>query len=303
MKHRFIAVLSLVVGLSPLLPARADEPSPEQKAKLQKLLDLKASLHPRYGDVPVFISNAMLHLGQDYYFLDAPEAKKILVDGWGNPPDSTSNVLGMVFKDKTSFLDAQWGAVITFDGAGYVSDEDSKTADYDTVLADLKKGEEDDNAARVKQGYEPVRTIGWAQQPSYDSLHHSLVWARDLRFGNQTDDTLNYDVRVLGRQGYLSLNMVSSMSQLPDVDTAAKKLASVAAYNSGSRYEDYNASSDAKADYGLAGLVAAGVGVAVAKKLGFLALLLAFGKKFFVIGFVIIAGLFSRVKRLFSRRS
>ncbi|WP_413989689.1 DUF2167 domain-containing protein [Labrys okinawensis] len=283
--------------------AKADNPTPEEQAKIQKILDLKANLHPQYGDVRLILAEATLHLGQDYYFLSAEEAKKVLVDGWGNPPGNVSNVIGMIFKDKTSFINAQWGAVVTFKGTGYVSDEDSKTADYDAIITQMREGEAEENAARVKQGYEPVHIVGWAQHPSYDPQHHSIVWAQDLRFGTQKDDTLNYDVRVLGRRGYVSLNMVSTMSQLPDVDIGAKKLATVAAYNPGARYEDYSPSSDAKAEYGLAGLVAAGVGVAVAKKVGLLALLLAFGKKFFIVGLMIVAGLFGRIKRLFSRRS
>lgn len=128
-----------------------------------------------------------------------------------------------------------------------------------------------------------------------------MIWARNIRFGDATDNTLNYDIRMLGRRGVLSLNMVSSISQLPDIRTAASNLGSAAAFKAGARYADFNASTDDKAEYGLAGLVAAGVGVAAAKKFGLLALLAVFGKKaFIVIEALLIAGL-SRVKRLFRR--
>lgn len=77
--------------------------------------------------------------------------------------------------------------------------------------------------------------------------------------------------------------MVAGMPQLPQVRAAAASFSKAASFETGARYADFNESTDEKADYGLAGLVAAGVGVAAAKKFGLLALLLAFGKKFVVL--------------------
>lgn len=45
---------------------------------------------------------------------------------------------------------------------------------------------------------------------------------------------------------------------------------------SGERYEDFNASTDKISEYGLTGLILGGAGLAVAKKVGLLALLIAF---------------------------
>ena len=56
------------------------------------------------------------------------------------------------------------------------------------------------------------------------------------------------------------------------------------------------------AEYGVGGLVAAGVGVAVIKKLGLLGIILAFGKKFFVLGLLAFAAIGRWVKGLFGRR-
>lgn len=78
------------------------------------------------------------------------------------------------------------------------------------------------------------------------------------------------------------------MSNLPAVREAAKDLGATVKFNPGSRYADFNSSTDKLADYGLAGLVAAGVGVAVAKKAGLLAILLIFFKK--AIAFIIAGG-------------
>ena len=88
------------------------------------------------------------------------------------------------------------------------------------------------------------------------------------------------------------------MSHLDEVQLAAANFANHASFNQGARYEDFNSSTDRVAEYGLGGLVAAGVGVAVAKKLGILAILLKFLKPI-LIGLVVLFGAFwGRIKRV-----
>jgi uncharacterized membrane-anchored protein len=152
----------------------------------------------------------------------------------------------------------------------------------------MKAADDEDNEARKKAGYEPTTLFGWAEPPSYDAARHDLVWARDIQFGAQEDHTLNYDVRHLGRSGVLSLNIVSSMSQLPQIKPAAHDLAQTAEFDAGSRYADFK-KGDKEANYGLAGLVAAGAGLAVASKTGFLAAGLLILKK----GIVLIVAFFA----------
>lgn len=180
-------------------------------------------------------------------------------------------------------MDDVWGAVITYEATGYVSDEDARTEDYDAIIQAFQSQEDEINAERARLGFPAQHLVGWAQPPSYDEKRHSVVWAQNIQFAGQADNTLNYDVRLLGRRGVLSLNLVSSMSKLPEVRTDAARFASAAEFNVGARYADFNEATDAKAEYGIGGLVAAGVGVAAAKKLGLFGILLAFGNKFFVL--------------------
>lgn len=275
--------------------------SPEQKAVLEKYRSILASLHPQFGEVPVSTANAVLHLGNNYYFLNASEAKKVLTEGWGNAPDAVRDTIGMVFPAGKTFLDDTWGAVITYRQTGYVSDSDAQTTDYDKMLEGARSQEDNLNESRRKSGFPTQHLVGWAQPPVYDAQNHSVVWARDIRFADQKDDTLNYDVRMLGRRGVLSLNMVSNMSKLSDIRSAAAKFSQAAAFETGSRYSDFNSSTDKAAGYGIAGLVAAGVGVAAAKKLGFLALVLGFGKKLIILAIALFAGAINWIKRLFRR--
>lgn len=273
-------------GEAPPASAVSQEPTPEQIAKAKA--DFVASLTKRTGQVKLAEPHATLNLGDKYFFLDAKDSRRVLVDAWGNPKDATEGVLGMVFPAGATPLDeGSWGAVLRWSETGYVSDKDARTIKYDELLTKLREGEDQENQQRKKEGFEPIHLVGWAQPPTYEADHHALIWAQDLKFGDQSDDTLNYDVRVLGRKGVLSVNIVSTMSQLPQVRTAATELETVADFDAGSRYADFKEGSDKRAEFGLAGLVLAGAGLAVAKKAGLLAILLVVLKKGFVF---IIAG-------------
>lgn len=297
-KLMLASALALAAACLPMGSALAD---PVPSVAPADLASFEKGLHKRSGDVTIPGADAVLHLGTKYYFLDAAEAKDVVVRLWGNPPDSANDVLGLVLPAGKTVLDNSWGAVITWDDRGYVTDDDAATADYDKVLDDIRSGEADNNADRQKAGYPAMHLVGWAQPPSYDKGTHSLIWARDFKIDGNAADSLNYDVRVLGRKGVLSMNMLWDMPHLPEVRAAAADFGKVATFQGGSTYAEYNSATDKAAGYGLAGLVAAGVGVAVAKKIGILAVLLLFLKKGFILLLVPIAAGWRWIKRLFGR--
>jgi uncharacterized membrane-anchored protein len=292
------AILALALAVAPTA-ARADAPPQRITPEMAKF---EAGLHKQSGDIAIPGANATLHLGDRYYFIPADEAATVLTKVWGNPPSATEGVLGVVIEKGKSIYDNVWSAVVTYEDTGYVSDKNAKTEDYDKVEQQIRDGEADDNAQRQKEGYPAIHLVGWAQPPSYDPAQHSLIWARDLKFADAPVDSLNYDVRLLGRKGVLSLNMLSTMNDLPNVRSAAADFGKAATFNPGSTYADYDASVDKTATYGLAGLVAAGAGIVIAKKLGFLAIALGLGK--WILGGLAVAGATMRrwIARLFGRR-
>lgn len=302
-------LLKLVLALAGLLAAvplaaqpTADPTSnAQEQARGRQLKELLDSLHPVSGDVDIPGADAVLHLGKAYYYLNPAEAKRVLVEGWGNPPRVAEGVLGLVLPAGKTFLDDTWGAVITWEPMGYVTDDDARTADYSKILADMQSGEDEINQRRREGGYPAQHLVGWAQPPSYDPATHSVVWAQDVAFEGQSVDSLNYDVRLLGRKGVLSLNMLDSMAKLPQTRAAAQAFAQAAEFKPGARYADYK-SGDTKAGIGIAGLVAAGVGVVAAKKLGLIAVILLFAKKFLVIILAAFAAIGAKVRGLFRRR-
>ena len=162
----------------------------------------------------------------------------------------------------------------------------------------MKEGTEDHNDARKEAGFEAVHLIGWAEKPHYDASAKKLYWAKELNFEGSLAHTLNYDVRVLGREGVLSMNAVASMDQIEQIRAEMRPLIDVAEFNEGYRYAEFNAKTDRMAEYGLAALIAAGVGA----KLGLFAKLGVFllaMKKFIIIGLVALGAF---LKRLFGKK-
>jgi uncharacterized membrane-anchored protein len=235
---------------------------------------------------------ATLHLGEKYRYLNPSETSKLLM-AWGNQADDTTQGT-IIPADVDPMSESGWAVILTYDDDGHIDDSDATEIDYDDMLKDMKEGTEDHNAARKEAGFEAVHLVGWAEAPHYDAATKKLYWAKELNFEGSPSHTLNYDVRVLGREGVLSMNAVASMNQLQQIRTEMRPLIDVAEFNEGYRYADFNAKTDRMAEYGLGALIAAGVGAKLGlfAKLG--ALLLAF-KKFIIIGVIAIGGLVAKM--------
>lgn len=274
-------------------PWPGDELTAEERQNINTFL---AGLSPQQGSIDLKKAKASLDVPATHYFLNAADARAVLEDAWGNPPDD--QVLGMIFPAGVSPLDyGVWGATIYFSDDGYVSDDDAVGIDYDDLLRDIQKSQRDNNKWREKNGYAPIEVVGWAETPSYNPQTHKLYWAKELDFGEAESNTLNYDIRVLGRRGALVISFIATMNELEAVRRSTPSVLQMAQFDAGSTYADYQPGIDKKAAYGIAGLIA---GAAIAKKTGLLAALLIFGKKFIVVILAGLAAMFGAVKKFFS---
>jgi uncharacterized membrane-anchored protein len=116
---------------------------------------------------------------------------------------------------------------------------------------------------------------------------------RDQGAAADAEQSVNYNTYALGREGYLSLNLVTDLKDLPAHRAAAQQLLGAIRYNEGKRYADFDSRTDKVAEYGLAALVL-GVG---AKKLGLFAVAAAFLLKFakvFLIGGIALLGVLGK---------
>ena len=204
---------------------------------------------------------AALDLPAGFAYLDPADTEMFLTKIYSNPPSANGpNTDGMVIPDGVDPLSANgWAAVLTYDDSGHVSDSDAASINFDDLLKTMQKQASDQNEERVKAGYPSIDLRGWAEQPHYDADAKTLYWAERFRFGSDAQETLNYKIRILGRQGVLEINVVDSIDHLDDVRKRGPALLKMASFKSGSTYGDFSSATDRVAEYGLAGLIAGGV--------------------------------------------
>ena len=169
------------------------------------------------------------------------------------------------------------------------------------MLKSFKEGTEASNDERKKMGGRALEITGWAQEPAYAADSHRLVWAmksREVGAPANEPQGVNYNTYALGREGYMSLNLVTGLDDLPKYKGDAQQLLGALEFNDGKRYADFNGSTDKVAEYGLAALVL-GVG---AKKLGLLAVIGAFVLKFAKIILLAVAGFGGAIMKFFGRK-
>ena len=271
------------------------------QAKLEKeqlhIDSVVASIQYRQGIFNLKDNLASVKAANGLSFLNAKDANKLLHDLWNNP--ESDNVLGVLVPTDIAIDDEKlWAVVFTYEEDGHVKDDDAADMKYDEMLKTMKEDAENANAERVKDGYDAMHLVGWAQTPFYDKVQHKIHWAKDLSIGEGTQHTLNYNIRMLGRKGVLVLNVVASIDQLPEIKTKINSIMASTDFIAGNRYEDFDESSDKIAEYGLAGLIAGGVLV----KTGLLAKIgLVLVKLWKVIALAIAGGL-GAFKKFFNKK-
>lgn len=265
-----------------------------QTDKRQAIIDsINHTFTYRTGTVDLNDGMARLTVPAGFKYLDPTQSKRLLVDIWGNPEAGPTQ--GMIFPTGGDAVGKNaWAFVVTYDEMGYVSDKDADEIDYDDLLTTMQAETDEENKARVEQGYDPVTLVGWASTPFYDKDHKILHWAKELKFGDTTSvNTVNYDVRILGRKGVISLNAVGDMNDLSPIKSAIPGIINSVAYESGHRYGDFS-TGDKLAAMTIGGLVAG----KVLAKVGLFALVL----KFWKVLLMAIAGGWGFLKRFFGRK-
>lgn len=225
-----------------------------------------------------------------YKFLNASQSSYVLSDLWGNPP---SEVLGMLFPKHINPIDDNftYAVEITYSNDGYINDEDAKDLNYDDLLEQMQKDTNTSNPERKKLGYPTMNLVGWASAPFYDEVNKKLHWAKEIKFEGEEANTLNYNIRVLGRRGYLNLNAIGTIDILPEVQKDVNQILNSVSFTEGNKYADFNPEMDEVAAYGIAGLIAG----KILSKAGFFAVIL----KFWKVILIALAGGFAAIKKFF----
>lgn len=230
-------------------------------------------------------NRATVNVPEGYFFLDASATKRFLEMNQ-NIPDGDE--LGIIFKAGET---GSWFAVFTYADTGYIKDDEKDAIDAAALMASMQEGSRAANAERAKRGWSSLDLQGWHKEPFYDQATNNLTWS--TRLVSDGDPVINHSVRVLGREGLMSAQLVADPDSIMLSTIEFEHVMQSYAFNEGFRYAEFR-SGDKVAEYGLTALIVGG-GAAAAVKGGLFqkawkAIVLAF--------FALIGGL----KKLFSRK-
>lgn len=244
-------------------------------------------------DIPL-AGQAVLHLPAGYEFVPAGQADRLMV-ALGNT--ANAHRLGLVASlDKS----AHWIGDLLWVNEGHVPDGDAKEWKPDAMLENIRQGTDAQNKERLQRGIPALDISGWVEPPTYDAAAHRLVWSllaniRGAPAG--TPQNVNYNTYALGREGFISLDIITNSNAIAQDKVTAHTLLSDIQFDKGRAYSDFNPSTDHLAAYGLAALV----GAVAIKKLGLLAVIGVFLLKAWKIGLVLALGGWAAVKRFFGK--
>lgn len=284
-------ILGLFLTFAPFAYSQADNE--------QAVIDsIEKSFTYKHGVIELENGIGKINIPNGFKYLDGKQAERVLVDLWGNPKSENLS-MGLILPENEGVL-SESGYVfnIQYDPIGYVKDDDADDIDYDELLTQMKEDAKTENEERKAQGFEPITIVGWAAKPFYDKDKKTLHWAKEIKFGSQPVNTLNYNIRILGRKGVLVLNAIATTKELPLVQKDINKVLAMVQFNDGHKYEDFDSSVDEVAAWTIGGLVAG----KVLAKAGFFAILLKFGK-LIVLGIVAAFGAFrKKIAGLFGKK-
>jgi len=289
MKIRFIVGCLIFMTAHQLWSAAEDD------ARRAEVRALSGRLKYQSGQIRLRDGLATINLPEAFRYLDPAGSETLLTGIWGNP-SSGKKTLGTIVPSGFDPFDAgAWCVIIQYEEDGYVKDNDAEKINYPKLLKEMQEGTRQASAERVKNGYPAIELVGWAAAPRYDKQTHKFYWAKELKFGDaKEENTLNYNLRILGRRGILVLNAVSGMSQFARIEQATPEILGMVDFDAGQRYSDYTPGTDKLATYGLAALVAGGIAAKAGLFKGLIVALIAL-KKFVIIGVIALVALVKRI--------
>jgi uncharacterized membrane-anchored protein len=198
---------------------------------------------------------------------------------------------GQANSDSEAVVSMDDGSVLylIYNDSGYVSIDDWNDVNADDMLKSISEADATANEDRTKAGLPTIHTDGWIEPPTLNRQQNTVVWILKLHDGRGATFS-NAVALALGRHGYERF-VLATKTQDPNALRA--KMASLVpdyTFQPGFRFTDY-VQGDRMAELGVAALVGTAAGATIAKTVGFTAILL-FLKKFFLLGFAAIAGIF-----------
>jgi uncharacterized membrane-anchored protein len=256
----------------------------EEPAEADPLASIPHLVGPRQVELG---HHARIDLPTGMVLLEEATAKD-LMHKLGN---STEGVVAVITPHAR---DAKWLVVIEADDVGYVNDGDADELDASSMLAQFKQGTVAQNKKRVEMGIPELVLDGWTEPPRYERASHHLVWG--LNAHDKDGKVVNFFTRFLGRDGYLSVNLIDDPATIEQSKAQALAVLTAVHFAPGFRYEDH-AEGDHDSGLGLKALVLGGTAVVLAKKGGILIAILLALKKGIVVVVLAVVAFFKRLFR------
>ena len=225
---------------------------------------------------------AQIDVPTGYVFAEGKDTQK-LMEAMQNP--LTNAEIGFFAPDNL-----QWFMVFEYDDSGYVKDDEKDELDANAMLKAIQDGTKAGNKTRRKRGWPELHVEGWYQPPRYNEQTNNLEWA--TRLFSEGEETINWNTRLLGRGGVMSVTLVVDPESLEIIKPQFIRCLNGYSFKDGQKYSEYR-EGDKLAKYGLSALVVGGA-TAVAAKTGLLKHLW----KLIVLGFAAVASFF---KKLFGK--
>ena len=261
--------------------------------------DLKALkedvINGQTGLIMLPACHAQIEVPEGFFYLDEPQARKLLIDYWDNPESNYDDLLGvLVPSDNECFYQISMAYIITYDNCGYIKDNDANSIDYDELLEEMQENSKEKSKSLPEENRFTLK--GWTVNPHYDQMNHVLIWARTFEFLSR--EVINYDMRILGKDGLVSINAVVDPEDVDEVVSKESTMVQSFRFDKGYTYADFNPNRDKVSDWTLGGLVAGSIlaKTGVLSKLGLLLL------KFWKIIAVGAIGLAAGLKKLFGSK-
>jgi len=256
-KRNYVSGLLILFFLSSFTCLRAEERDTSNETAVSDSFHLQILNYDTTGSVTIGSNMATFTIPKGFKYLNPAQSEHVMHDLWGNPPAKS---LGMIFpSEANNLVPSTWAIEISYEEEGHVKDDDAKDIKYDELLKDMQKELAESNPERKKEGYATAQLLGWASPPYYDEKEKKLHWAKRILFEGDTSETLNYNIRILGRKGVLVLNAIGSMNELNEIKSDMPPILGSVNFKDGNRYSDFDSSVDKVAAYGIAGLIAGGV--------------------------------------------
>ena len=284
MKHFVLIIAAFLLWNTTAFAQEAPLTQEEEELIAQLQAD---SIKGQTGAIQLPSAHCTLNVPEGFVFLGPYDSKHLLVDYWGNPEDRLNGVLGTMIKgDAGIFYNVETAYVVSYDNCGYVSDKDAISIDYDALLKDMQEGVEEENKNNpTGQRWE---LLGWGWHPTYDNQKKVLAWSKHYRIDGE-QEVLNYDVRVLGKAGFVVITAVASPDAKGQLMADNASIINSVNYNDGFRYSDFNPETDHVAEWTIGGLIAG----KVLAKAGVWAILAKFSK----IIIIAVIGFFAAIRK------